>query len=72
MLTDILTDGKHIQGDVRSERQADDFASELLLPESLLRKDMRRGEFSIPDLAKRYRVSRQALDIKLKRLGYAK
>ncbi|GHT01273.1 hypothetical protein AGMMS50276_28940 [Synergistales bacterium] len=64
----ILADGKRVQGDARLERQADIFASELLLPESLLREDLKRGGVSASDLSKRYRVSRQALDIKLRTL----
>ncbi|GHV37732.1 hypothetical protein FACS1894187_15260 [Synergistales bacterium] len=64
----ILADGKRVQGDARLERQADIFASELLLPEALLREDVKRGEFSASALSKRYRVSLQALDIKLRTL----
>ena len=61
----ILADGRRVQRDARLERQADIFASELLLPEALLRSDLERWEFSATDLAKRYRGSRQALEIKL-------
>lgn len=49
------------------ERQADIFAAELLLPEEYLRADLVACSFS--ELARRYRVSRQALEIRLKNLG---
>ncbi|GHV37956.1 hypothetical protein FACS1894187_15960 [Synergistales bacterium] len=64
-------DGKYVRGDVHLERQADIFASELLLPEASLRSDLRSGEFSVAELAKRYKVSVQALEIKLKTLSCA-
>lgn len=48
----------------QQERQADIFAAELLMPERLLSVDSENC--SLPELAKRYRVSRQALDIRLK------
>ncbi|GHT01930.1 hypothetical protein AGMMS50276_31110 [Synergistales bacterium] len=62
----ILADGKYIRGDVRLERQADVFASELLLPEASLREDLSVREFSVSELAKLYRVSQQTLEIKIK------
>ena len=49
------------------ERQADAFAGELLLPESFLRVDCETRTLS--ELARRYRVSRQALTIRLTELG---
>ena len=45
------------------ERQADSFAAELLLPEELLRKDC--ADYTMPELAARYKVSRQSLEFKL-------
>ncbi|GHS90465.1 hypothetical protein AGMMS49957_16530 [Synergistales bacterium] len=65
----MLADDMLIQGDIGLERQADIFASELLLPEALLRSDLRRGGFSVAELAKRYKVSQQALEIKLRALS---
>jgi Zn-dependent peptidase ImmA (M78 family) len=49
------------------EREADIFASELLLPEDLLRADC--AHRTVPDIARRYIVSRQALEIRMKTLG---
>lgn len=49
------------------ERQADRFASELLMPASLLRHD--RDSLSLSTLCRRYRVSQQAMRIRLERLG---
>lgn len=51
----------------QQERQADAFAAELLLPEQYLLDDLKI--YTLPQLAARYRVSRQALDIRLKELG---
>ena len=53
--------------DLDQERQADRFASELLMPFSLLREDCRRLSFDA--LCRRYRVSRQAMRIRLERIG---
>ena len=49
--------------DPDQERQADRFASELLMPESLLREDC--DKLSFEALCRRYRVSRQAMRIRL-------
>ena len=59
----------HIDGErsPQLERQADIFAAELLLPEAYLRADLETH--TLPELAERYRVSRQALEIRLKNLG---
>jgi Zn-dependent peptidase ImmA (M78 family) len=51
------------------ERQADVFAAELLLPESFLREEWKR--YTRAELAKRYKVSRQALEVQLTVLGLA-
>ena len=60
---------EHIDGErnPQQERQADVFAAELLLPEEYLRADLETR--TLPELAERYRVSRQALSIRLKNLG---
>ena len=51
------------------EREADEFAAEILLPERLLSVDRecRHGAVALPmsELARRYRVSHQALAIRL-------
>ena len=49
------------------ERQADSFAAELLLPERFLRGDC--ADYTMPELAKRYKVSRQSLELQLSNLG---
>ena len=49
--------------DPDQERQADRFASELLMPESLLREDCEKLPFEV--LCRRYRVSHQAMRIRL-------
>ena len=49
-----------------AERQADSFAAELLLPEQLLRCDC--AEYTLPELAERYKVSRQSLEFQLSNL----
>ena len=49
------------------ERQADSFAAELLLPEQFLRGDC--ADYTVKELAARYRVSRQSLEFRLKDLG---
>ncbi len=53
--------------DPEQERQADRFASELLMPDFLLREDS--GRLSFDALCRRYRVSRQAMRIRLETLG---
>lgn len=47
-----------------NEKEADVFAAELLMPTSLIKKDFLRLS-NIPDLAKLYRVSEQAMGIKI-------
>ena len=49
------------------ERQADSFAAELLLPEQFLRGDC--AGYTVPELAARYKVSRQSLQLQLNTLG---
>ena len=51
---------------VRQEREADRFASELLMPSELILNAAQQLSFS--DMKKRYRVSKQALEIRLKQL----
>ena len=49
-----------------AERQADSFAAELLLPEQFLRDDCE--SYTVTELAKRYKVSRQSLELRLNSL----
>lgn len=49
----------------RQEMEANEFAAELLMPESLLRKDVTNMGLDAPRLAKRYEVSEQAMWIQL-------
>ena len=66
----------------KEEVEANVFASELLMPEFLLREDLEGCESLdmldedlvdelVVELAQKYEVSRQALLIRLGRLGYA-
>ena len=50
--------------DAHNEREAYIFAAELLMPFFLLKEDVKK-RLPIPDLAQRYRVSQEALTIKL-------
>jgi|SRR6185503_6199726 len=47
------------------EREANMFAGELLMPKKLLVTDVKAGSVKIPDLAKKYNVSEQAMTIRL-------
>ena len=60
---------KHIyeQRKPADERQADSFAAELLLPEQFLRGDC--ADYTMPELATRYKVSRSSLELQLGSLG---
>jgi len=49
----------------RQEREANEFAAELLMPEQFLRDDVARGVLDVPRLARRYQVSEQAMWIQL-------
>ncbi len=50
-------------GDVspNEESEANIFASELLMPLEFLKRDIKKGGFSIPELAEKYMVSEQAM-----------
>ena len=62
---------KHVyeQREPAAERQADSFAAELLLPERFLRGDC--ANYTVQELAMRYKVSRQSLELRLNNLGLA-
>jgi len=47
------------------EREANKFASELLMPYNFLKSDIEKDRHDIPSLAKRYEVSEQAMSIRL-------
>jgi hypothetical protein len=53
----------------RVERVCDAFAAALLMPKTMVRRDWTTGMQSIPDLARRYGVSRPAMEYRLKSLG---
>lgn len=65
------------QGTDESEIEANVFAAELLMPKAFLEADIEAaddldllGEDDLADMAKRYRVSTQALTFRLANLGY--
>lgn len=47
------------------EREANQFAADLLMPIDMLKKDIMERKYDIPSLAKRYDVSDQAMSIRL-------
>lgn len=49
----------------RQEQEANEFAAELLMPLFLLRQDVTSPELDVAELARRYRVSEQAMWIQL-------
>ena len=49
----------------KQETEANRFASNLLMPQALIKKLEKKGVRSIPDLAKRLDVSRQAMSIRM-------
>ncbi len=53
----------------RAERTCDYFAACLLMPKSLLTRDWCAGMQRVEYLARRYRVSRQAMGVRLSQLG---
>jgi len=54
----------------RHERAANDFAAALLMPAALLQEDITRmAQPTVPALAERYKVSEQAMSIRLSKLG---
>lgn len=61
----IDADRKYLNDQFRQEEEANEFAAELLMPESLLRKDVTSNEYTLNQLAQRYQVSEQAMTIQL-------
>lgn len=54
-----------MHSDNRQELEANEFAAELLLPATFLRRDVADYGLDVPALAKRYDVSEQAMWIQL-------
>jgi Zn-dependent peptidase ImmA (M78 family) len=55
----------------RQESEANEFAAELLMPESFLKRDLQDAPLDVPRLAKLYQVSEQAMWIQLFSLDLA-
>lgn len=58
-------DKKYLDKAWRQEEEADEFAAELLMPESILKKDAISGKVDPKLLAEKYRTSEQAMIIQL-------
>lgn len=58
-------DRKFLNPQYQQEYEADDFAAELLMPKSILRKDVMENKLNLADLVKKYEVSEQAMTIQL-------
>lgn len=56
---------KYLDPQYREEQESDDFAAELLMPESMLKKDVLEKDIEVSELAKKYDVSEQAMLIQL-------
>ena len=67
----VEPDKKYLDPQHRQEEEADEFAAELLMPESMLKKDMLENKFDTATLAKKYNVSEQAMWIQLINLKLA-
>lgn len=52
------------------EREADQFAAELLMPESIVRQKIAEGVTSLSALAAKFRVSALAMKYRVQKLGY--
>jgi len=55
--------------DTVKEREANEFAAELLMPYDILKTDVQKGGMDIPALSKKYFVSEQAMSIRLLKSG---
>lgn len=64
-------DKKYLDPQYQSEQEADEFAAELLMPESMLKIDVLEKNLEIEELAKKYEVSEQAMLIQLINLKLA-
>lgn len=63
--TFIDRDKKYLDPQHRQEEEADEFAAELLMPESMLKTDVLFNKLDASALAKKYNVSEQAMWIQL-------
>jgi len=75
----VRRDGRSSEGTDRHEIEANRFAAELLMPKRLVEKEMTKRlskheqpspEKLVADLAEQFRVSRQAMEIRLVNLGF--
>lgn len=66
-LTNDVIIGEKSAIEIDKEKEANCFAAELLIPKTMLASDIEkfRGKIKIPDLAKMYEVSDQAMSIRL-------
>ncbi len=69
--TFVDPDKKYLDPHHRDEEEADEFAAELLMPESLLKIDVIQNKLSANDLATKYNVSEQAMWLQLINLKLA-
>jgi len=65
------TFARRSSGGDKVEREADEFAAELLMPEQDIRKAIEQGRTSFQELATLFRVSALAIRFRVKALGYA-
>lgn len=66
-------DSKSSTGMIKKEREANEFAAELLMPESIVMREINSDRFDVDNiegLAKNFEVSIQAMSIRLATLGY--
>ena len=70
----LMRDPRSATGTEQLEIQANQFAAELLMPSKLIRQELARKQFDIEDerpmeeLAKKFRVSKQALEYRIRNL----
>lgn len=69
--TFIDRDKKYLDPHHREEKEADEFAAELLMPEIMLKKDVLENNLDAVTLAKKYNVSEPAMWIQLINLKLA-
>ena len=73
----LMRDTRSAAGTEQREIDANQFAAELLMPSFLLTRMLRKGAFDIDDdghldrLARKFGVSRQALDFRIRSMDYA-
>lgn len=62
---------KYLDPHFREEKEADDFAAELLMPEFMLKRDVLENKLDVTSLKKKYNVSEQAMWLQLINLKLA-